>query len=94
MSIQRRTVFYDLTDGIVRFWDWALVTTTLGTMAEPFNANARHQLDTPAIEFDPTDEMCRIDEIRAVPSDFQSKFMSGGSDTVLSGGVLIPRDGR
>ena len=43
MSIQKRSVFFDNTGGIVRFWDWSIVTTTLGTMVEPFLPNDRHQ---------------------------------------------------
>ena len=92
MSIQSRTIFYDNTSGIVRFWDWALVTTTLGTMAEPFNTS-KYQHDTPTIEFDPTDEIAKITEIRAADIDKSLLILSGG-ETQLHGGVMIPRNGR
>jgi hypothetical protein len=34
-SITSRTMFYDTRNGVVRFHDWNLVNTTLGTMQEP-----------------------------------------------------------
>lgn len=34
-SITSRTVFYDNRNGQIRFHDWNLVNTTLGTMQEP-----------------------------------------------------------
>ena len=92
MSIQNRTVFYDYTNGIARFWDWALITTTLGTMVEPFQLG-KHQLDTPSIEFDPTDEIVKINEIRAADVDKSLLILSGGV-TQLNGGTMIPRNGR
>ena len=92
MSILRRTVFYDNTGGFTRLWDWALVTTTLGTMVEPFDLS-KHQIDTPAIEYDPTDEISRVDEIRAADID-QSLLILSGGDTQLNGGTLIPRVGK
>ena len=93
MSIQRRAVFYDNTNGIVRFWDWALVTTTLGTMAEPFLPNARHSPDADFGQFDPTDEIARIDDIRASSIDTSLLTLSGGEHQ-LHGGAQLPRDGR
>jgi hypothetical protein len=93
MSIINRTVFYDNTGGVVRFWDWALVTTNLGTMAEPFNANMRVAVNTPVVEFDPTDEFVRIDEMRAMPIDASMLYLSGGS-MQLHGGYQMPRDGK
>jgi len=93
MSIQARSVFFDNTNNIVRFWDWAIVTTTLGTMAEPFVVNERTQLNTPTIEFDPTDEMVRIDNIRAMPVG-QSYNVLSGDDMPMHGGEQMPRDGR
>lgn len=92
MSIQKRTVFYDNTGGIARFWDWALVTTTIGSMAEPFVVNDRHAMEK-SIEYDPTDEIVRVDEIRAHTIDSQQLELSGGQHH-LHGGVLVPRVGR
>ena len=93
MSIQRRTVFYDNTGGIKRFWDWAQVTTTLGSMAEPHNGQLKHERDTDFTALDPTDEIARIDEIRALPADRHQLVLSGG-DHHLIGGYQLPRTGR
>ena len=93
MSILKRTVFYDNTGGVVRFWDWAEVLTTIGTMVEPFRVDARRSTQTATIQFDPTDEMCRIDEIRALDIDRSKLYLSGG-EYALHNGCQIPRDGR
>lgn len=90
MSIQKREVFFDYTGGIARFWDWSLTTTTLGVMAEPFLANDRYKRDGVS-EFDPTDMMARIDNIRAATVDRQLQMLSGG-DHALIGGSLHPRN--
>lgn len=92
MSIQKRVCFYDDAGGFIRFWDWALTTTTLGTMVEPFLPNDRHQFG-PFDEFDPTDEIARIDEMRAASVDKQLLLLSGGQHQ-LHGGYQLPRDGR
>jgi hypothetical protein len=92
MSIRKREVFYDNTGGYVRFWDWAIVTTTIGTMAEPFLPNDRH-LPGKFSQFDPTDEIARIDDIRASSIDTQLLQLSGGRHA-LNGGTLLPREGR
>ncbi len=93
MSITNRTALYDFTGGYVRFWDWAEVTTTLGAMAEPFFANERHSNDTPTIEFDPTDEIAMINEMKARPIDESMLYLSGGLHQ-LHGGYQMPRDGK
>ena len=90
MSIQTRSVFYDESGGLVRFWDWAIVTTTLGTMAEPFMVNAR---PTDGEDWDPEDEINRIDHIRGSPRDQAQLILSGGSGHVLNGGNQMPRNG-
>jgi hypothetical protein len=85
-------VYYDNTNGIARFWDFAVVTTDLGTMVEPFLPNNR--MDGQSYQnFDPTDEVTRIDEIRAAPIDKQLLILSGGEHQ-LHGGTLNPRTGR
>lgn len=86
MSILKRTVFYDNTNALARFWDWALVETPIGQMAEPFQINQRDS----RIEFDPTDDMSRIDEMRAKPIDKELLVLSGGQHQ-LHGGYMLPR---
>ena len=90
-SILKRTVFYDNTGGYVRFWDWALTTTSLGTMAEPFVANFRNT-DAPVNNFDPTEEMTRIDEMKEADIGQQQLLLSGGYH--YHGGYQLPRIGR
>lgn len=92
MSIQKRTVFYDDATGVVRFNDWALVTTTLGTMAEPFSGQERRMEDTNFTNFDFTDEINRIDEIRQMDIHKSMIQLSGG-DAQIHGGTLMPRVG-
>lgn len=92
MSIQTRTVFYEINNGLATFQDWALCKTTLGTMAEPFIVNQRKIQDTIG-DFDATDEASRIDEIMAVNSDKLPKILSGGIDALI-GGIQMPRVGR
>lgn len=92
MSILKREVFFERTNGIVRFWDWALTTTTLGAMAEPFLPNDRNKIDGVS-EYDPTDEMNRIDTIRESTVDTQYQTLSGGVHA-LHGGYLHPRNGQ
>ena len=89
-SILKREVFFDDTGGKVRFWDWALTTTTLGSMAEPFNPNDRFKIDGVS-EFDPTDDMTRIDAMSASSIDTQAKSLSGGNHALI-GGPLNPRN--
>ena len=92
MSILKRTVFYDDVNGIKRFWDWAVVTTSIGSAAEPFVVNMR-SMDAPVRNFDPTDECARIDEIKQADINKSLLMLSGGNYR-LHGGNLLPRVGR
>ncbi len=77
MSIQKRTIYYDVKNGNAMFLDWAKVTTTLGTMVEPFCVNQRHVHQTPFVNYDPEDEINRIDEIREMPAGKEQILLSG-----------------
>jgi len=92
MSIVKRSVYFDTTDGIVRFLDWALTQTTIGVMAEPFSVDNRHNFAN-FQDFDPTDEVHRIDSLHAVDACRINQLLSGG-DHALNGGVLNPRVGK
>lgn len=94
MSIQKRTVFYDDQGGTVRFFDFALVTTTLGTMVEPFLPNCRMVAGTPFTNFDPDDECARIDEVKRENIHMHTLMLSGGGPQALHGGTNMPRVGR
>jgi len=93
MSILNRTIFYDNTRGLAMFWDWALVTTTLGVMAEPFVVGQKLTANNPLEDFDPEDEINRIDSIRAMPLHKEQLVLSGGDDH-LHGGPTVTRVGR
>lgn len=92
MSIQRRTVFYDIKDGVIRFNDWAKVTTTLGSMSEPFMVQQRSMHDTDFPNYDFTDEVNRIDDIKQMDVHKATLLLSGG-DAQIHGGTLLPRVG-
>ena len=92
MSITHRTVFFDDSTGVVRFSDWALVKTTLGTMVEVFNINQRNVTSVQLRDFDPTDEIARIDSIKRISLHREKLILSGGTQ-VLHGGIMQPRDG-
>jgi len=101
MPIQRRTVFAEKgSDGIIRFSDWALVTTNLGTMAEmhiPFQRESSDSADADGVNgaaFDAGDAMYRVDEIIWTDLDRVPTMISGGNGMVLHGGLAVPRTGR
>ena len=92
MSITHRTVFFDDSTGVVRWSDWAMVNTTLGTMVQGFNINQRKAPNVQLRDFDPTDEIARIDSIKRISMHREKLILSGGSQ-VLHGGIMQPRDG-
>lgn len=100
-GIKRRTVFVDVHrkngDVFHKFWDWALVTTGIGTMAEPFHAGQKYSYlqDTNALsqDYDPEDMMGRIDNIEY--HEPEPRMLGGsGNDPPCSGGVLMTKEGR
>jgi hypothetical protein len=92
MSIIKRTVLFDKTTDVFRFLDWAYVDTTLGPMGEPFLVGSRKSTGTPVIEFDPEDEICRVDEMKGLPVDSLPGYFSSGGQAI--GGYTMPRDGK
>jgi hypothetical protein len=94
-SVLQRVVFVERTaDGFFRFADWALTTTTLGVMAEPFTPRQHVIPGDKAIPFDATDDLSLISEIHYVNSDLIPTRLSGGGGPVVHGGHLMPRTGR
>lgn len=102
-GITHRTVFAEFTkssDGYtkyLRFADWALVLTSLGPMAEMFNANQRAQVAGWANQtaYDATDQMTMINSIEFASADTLPLMLSGNnSATPLHGGTPMPRAGR
>jgi hypothetical protein len=92
--ILKRTVFCEAEKSSpLRFADWARVITPQGTMAEPFTTIfLRNAPDVDIEDYDPTEEMCRVDEIEFTNLDKVSQNLSGGE--LIHGGDLHPRVGR
>ena len=86
--IKRRAVLYVNDGGIIRFPGWALTTTTLGTMAEPFHIDERRSAGNSFPDFDPSDPAVRIDELRNIAPG-KEKFIMG--DERVTGGDVNPR---
>src|SRR3972149_9676704 len=90
-TVLQRVVFVERTsDGFFRFADWALVITSLGTMAEPFPPQQKVTLGDQAIAFDAADDIALISDIQHANSDMIPTMLSGGGP-VFHGGVLMPR---
>lgn len=96
MSILRRTVFMEVdrrtpANGVYhRPHDWAVTTTTLGSMAEPFNMFDRHVPGVSMTNADWTDSMRRVDIIEIVDLDKMNTFLGDN----VHGGLMLPRTGR
>lgn len=99
VTIMRREIFMEVdkrkpSDGMYhRPCDWALVLTSLGTMAEPFHPFSRMCPNTSIQNYDATDDMRRIDEIHFIDLDKHMAMLSGGG-LPIHGGALMPRTGR
>ena len=97
-GISKRTIFVDVHskngDAFHKFWDWARVLTGLGNMAEPFQVGMKYPHCTClSTEYDPEDEMVRVDDIEYHESE--PRLLCGaGEEMALHGGVLMTRVGR
>lgn len=91
MSIQKRTIFFEKKANVpIRYSDFAMVTTTLGSMVEPFCfANRIFDYNT---DYDPTDQIARVDDMTGIDLDKEQLLLSGGDH--LHGGKLTMRTGR
>ena len=93
-TVFQRVVFAEQTkDGFFRFAGWALATTGLGAMAEPFNLQQVSRVGDSAVPFDATDDMALISTIHIESADMVPTRLSGGGP-VWVGGCLMPRTGR
>ena len=77
----------------IRPLNWALVTTSLGAMVEPFMPFAQHSMGTGWRNYDATDECVRVDEIQFVDADRHMLILSGSNEQI-HGGDLLPRVGK
>ena len=94
-SILKRTAFYEVWNGVIRPWDWAIVNYEgFGTMVEPFNLFNTSSIHVGRDNTNWESELLRVDELQQVPSDLQFKILSGGGETPIHGGNLHPRVGR
>jgi hypothetical protein len=92
MSILRRSVlYYKKPDGQYIFPGWAIVTTTLGAMLEPFNISDHFSPSQTIVDFDPSDMMVRIDELQPINQLTDWKITSFGETMPIAGGDLLPR---
>lgn len=88
--IKKRTVFYDDSDGYVRFHDFARVETELGTGVEIFHTIGQREGDN----LDWTEDCQRIDEMKNLSLDRPYDYIVDPSGTPLHGGVCNGRNGR
>uniref|UniRef100_A0A6M3IK09 Uncharacterized protein n=1 Tax=viral metagenome TaxID=1070528 RepID=A0A6M3IK09_9ZZZZ len=91
-DILKRTIFIDDSGGVIRFHDWAVVTTSLGVMMEPCTGIHRVSTDTAGglSNYDATEPMSRIDAIQRHSLD-RGLYIVG---EVIHGGRMVPRVGR
>ena len=87
--IKHRAVLYLEDNGLIQFPGWAITTTTLGAMAEPFDVNLRKLPSEDMQDFDPSDPAVRIDELRNIASHKINGFLLGDERTM--GGDRMPR---
>ena len=94
-GIIHRTVYYDeRPNGVLNFWNWAHVKTGIGTMVEPFAPGLRHATGTASLDFDPEDQMSRIDRLERRDGRQSKMVLSSGSTIPLHGGVTATHTGR
>ena len=86
-SVLRRTIYFDSSHDEVRFFDFALVQTTLGTMVEPVSAS---KLSTYGAQFDPTNELTKIDAMESM-NILREDWTKLGAGVVIHGGCQGPR---
>ena len=97
MGILNRTIYYDDSDGYIRWMDWATVTTTIGAAVEPFLVQrigvGADPGDLANYEFD--DQIARVDSIERIDSHKFARILSGGIDNPpVQGGNCLPRVGK
>lgn len=85
-SVLRRVLYMDGSKNSVRFYDFALVQTTLGAMVEPVTWNRL----SPTLQHDPLDDLTRIDALEGIDllREMNTKL---GAGEVIHGGCQGPR---
>lgn len=87
--IRKRAVLYINHDGIIRFIGWALATTTLGTMAEPYQMGQVRSAFEGITDVDPSDPAIRIDELQPLKPGYEDGYIMNGER--VTGGNMFPR---
>ena len=92
MSIQKRSVLYTKTDKKqYRFIGWAIATTSLGAMLEPFDINAHNNPGVNWVDFDPSDPIARVDDLQNIDIGKEALMTSFGETMEILGGERYPR---
>lgn len=90
-GILRRTIYYDDSDGYIRFFDMAKVDTGIGSMLEPFTTiGLRHGVGTEFNAVDFADDAQRIDKMENFSIDKAQALIGDG----LHSAIYMPRTGR
>jgi hypothetical protein len=93
-TVFQRAVFVEVDkSGFFRFTGWAMTTTSLGAMAEPFFPRQAIGPEERGVTFDAADDVSLISDILQVNADLVPTLLSGGG-AVWAGGVQMPRVGR
>ena len=90
-SILTRTIYFDNRNDRIRFFDWNIVGTTLGTMVEPraimgIERNTKAGFDN----YNHNDECCKVTNMQCM--DRRNKFAFLGAGQVLHGGEQFPQN--
>lgn len=96
MSLQKRKCFYEVVDGTIRPFEWALVNVTgFGHMVEPYWPFDTGGTTSNNDNFSTNNEFQRVDEFRQASEVDVLRALSGGEERIwLHGGRHYPRTGR
>jgi hypothetical protein len=94
-----RTAYYERTNEVVRFWDWAkILYPGLGTAAEPFFVNRFMTQDADAVDgrenLNYANQMTMINHLENIDFDKLPVQVFGDGVVQLHGGLMYPRTGR
>ena len=87
-GVLRRTVYYENTDGNgIRFLEWAIATTRIGVMIEPFRVDDRFQTNSQFTVYGLRDMINRIDYMRGCNMRGTNHILNFGNDYKLHEGM-------
>lgn len=92
-GITRRTVYYENTDGEgIKFLDWAIATTGIGSMMEPFQIDDRCHFNMQFDSYGRRDMINRVDVMRGCNMRGTNHIMNFGNNYKIHEGMGL-RDG-